>query len=145
MQLTGRGQSKQMRMEHSWTCENRKDCSFIAFNNNKKNSGWEKKVYFIIVFDSLFSVFLYMSITVYSFDKLLFENEVFCVWICCSSYRKVWSRPTIFHCLPLQHEKHRHVFVIGRLFWKMMPQLLKKQEVNNAEQETDCHWEQNNQ
>lgn len=41
-----------------------------------KNSTLEKKVYFIIVFHPVFYV-LYMSIIVYSFDKLAFDNKAF--------------------------------------------------------------------
>lgn len=56
-------------------------------------------------------MFLYMSITVYSFDKLLFEkNEVFCVLSLLQFFREsFYPGPVFTH----QHNKHRHVFVIG--------------------------------
>lgn len=68
----------------------------------KGSSGSEKKVYFIIVFS--FSVFyvLYMSIIVYSFDKLVFDNEALFLFL--SPLRFFWKCPdpglTLSLCFP---------------------------------------------
>lgn len=53
--------------------KNREDCNLLCATL-KQSSRSEKKVYFIIVFHPVFYV-LYMSIIVYPFDKLVFDNE----------------------------------------------------------------------
>lgn len=85
--------------------KNREDCNLLCATLK------EEGIFYYCFSSSVFYV-LYMSIIVYSFDKLVsFDNEAsVCFWVCCGSFGKVWSRNNSF---ALYSDVYKQVFVFS--------------------------------